>query len=151
MKKDFVATALIFDAQKRMLMVDHKRLGLWLPPGGHVEEEETPEEALVREVLEETGFEIEVTGDCFKETEKPGHIQPLIIPFHIQTEDILKDSHRDFAHEHIDLIYLCKITGGKIFHNKAEHHDIKWFSIEEMKKHPRVTRDTLALAEKALK
>ena len=34
----------------------HKRLGLWLQPGGHVDAGETPEQAALREVREETGF-----------------------------------------------------------------------------------------------
>ena len=150
MKKDFVATGLMFDSEKRILLVDHKRVGLWLPPGGHLEEEETPEDALVREVKEETGFDIEVIGSCIKET-TIGNVKPLIAPFHVQMEDIPKDSRRSFAHNHIDLIYLCKIIGGELLHNKEEHHGIQWFSLEEMKKTPRVSKDTIVLAEKALK
>jgi 8-oxo-dGTP pyrophosphatase MutT (NUDIX family) len=34
----------------------HKRLGLWLQPGGHIDAGETPEQAALRETLEETGF-----------------------------------------------------------------------------------------------
>lgn len=150
LKKDFVATALIFDSEKKVLLVDHKRVGLWLPPGGHVEEEENPEEALVREVKEETGFDVEVIGSSLKETEIAG-VKALIVPFHMQIEQIPKDSRKSFPHEHIDIIYLCKITGGELLHNKEEHHAIKWFSLEEMKKTPRVSKDTIVLAEKALK
>ncbi|MDD5163431.1 MAG: NUDIX domain-containing protein [Candidatus ainarchaeum sp.] len=151
LKKDFVATALIFDENKKMLLVDHKRLGLWLPPGGHIEEEENPEEALLREIKEETGFEIEILGERFRETEINGISKALFLPFHLQVESIPKDSHRDFLHEHIDLIYLCRIVGGKLAHEKSAHHAIRWFSLEEMKKEPRVSKDTLLLAEKALK
>lgn len=39
-----------------VLLVRHPRYGLWLPPGGCVEPNETPWEAVVREVLEETGL-----------------------------------------------------------------------------------------------
>jgi 8-oxo-dGTP pyrophosphatase MutT (NUDIX family) len=151
LKKDFVATALIFDENKRMLLVDHKRTGLWLPPGGHIEETETPEEALVREAKEETGFNVKVLGQKFKLAEAAGDVKSLIIPFHLQMEKIPKDSHRDFAHEHIDLVYLCKIISGKLTHEKKAHHAIKWFSLAEMKKTPRVSKDTIMLAEKALK
>ena len=38
----------------------HKKLDVWLYPGGHVEDTETPDEALVREVKEETGLDIEI-------------------------------------------------------------------------------------------
>jgi len=36
----------------------HPKLKKWLPPGGHVEENESPPEAATREVKEETGLEI---------------------------------------------------------------------------------------------
>ena len=56
MRKDFVATGFIAD-KGQVLLILHRKLGLWLPPGGHIEKDETPEEALHREVLEETGLE----------------------------------------------------------------------------------------------
>jgi ADP-ribose pyrophosphatase YjhB (NUDIX family) len=40
-----------------VLLVEHKRLGLWIPVGGEVEPNETPLEAAKRELLEETGLE----------------------------------------------------------------------------------------------
>src|SRR5262245_40888497 len=40
----------------RILLVDHKNAGLWLPPGGHVEQGEHPRDTVLREVREELGF-----------------------------------------------------------------------------------------------
>lgn len=40
-----------------ILLVRHRRLGLWLPVGGEIEPGETPLEAARRELLEETGLE----------------------------------------------------------------------------------------------
>lgn len=39
-----------------VLLHRHKRLGLWLQPGGHLEPGETPSEAALRETVEETGI-----------------------------------------------------------------------------------------------
>lgn len=41
----------------RVLLIKHKRLGLWLPIGGELMPDETPLEAARRELLEETGLE----------------------------------------------------------------------------------------------
>lgn len=41
--------------QNKILMVKHKKLGIWLCPGGHMEEGELPHHAAERECFEETG------------------------------------------------------------------------------------------------
>ncbi|EYF06849.1 NUDIX domain-containing protein [Chondromyces apiculatus] len=43
--------------QGRVLLIHHRRLGIWLPPGGELLPGETPLEAARRELLEETGLE----------------------------------------------------------------------------------------------
>ena len=40
----------------RVLVIEHKRLQTWLPIGGELEPGETPAEAAVRELVEETGM-----------------------------------------------------------------------------------------------
>jgi 8-oxo-dGTP pyrophosphatase MutT (NUDIX family) len=42
---------------ERVLLLFHAKLAMWLPPGGHVDPDELPDEAAVREVLEETGVQ----------------------------------------------------------------------------------------------
>lgn len=55
--------AIIFDEQERVLLVQEAQpdaKGLWHVPAGKLEPNETPEEAVKREVYEETGLEVEL-------------------------------------------------------------------------------------------
>ena len=56
-KIDF--TVAIFVVQKgKVLLIHHRKLDKWLPLGGHIELEEDPEIAALREAKEECGFEV---------------------------------------------------------------------------------------------
>jgi len=46
---------------QRVVLVDHRWRG-WVPPGGKVEPDETPREGATRELLEETGLRVELSG-----------------------------------------------------------------------------------------
>lgn len=51
-----VAGFLIHD--NKVLLVKHKKLGIWLAPGGHIEADELPHQAAEREMWEETGIQV---------------------------------------------------------------------------------------------
>ena len=57
-------TALIFDDQGRVLLVRHSNGGVWVTPGGAVDPDEAPQDAIVREVWEETGLSVEPVHLC---------------------------------------------------------------------------------------
>ena len=61
-KIDF--TVAIFVVQNaQVLVILHRKLGKWLPLGGHIELDEDPEQAALREAREESGLEIELLDD----------------------------------------------------------------------------------------
>jgi phosphoglycolate phosphatase len=51
-------TVLLFDADDRLLLLKHTKTGRWVAPGGMVEPDESPEQAAVREMREETGCDV---------------------------------------------------------------------------------------------
>ena len=58
------ATGLVFDETKRVLLVRHSNGGVWVAPGGAIDPDESPQDAVVREVWEETGLWVEPTRLC---------------------------------------------------------------------------------------
>src|SRR3989344_231960 len=61
-KIDFCVEAFIVYKDK-VLLRKHDKLGIWLSIGGHIELDEDPNEALLREVKEEVGLEIKILGE----------------------------------------------------------------------------------------
>ena len=85
----------------------HPKVEAWLPPGGHINENEDPVQAVLREIEEEAGLEAEVvSAGPSLELEYPSQVPP---PFTIMVEDI-HDPVEGY-HQHIDMIYFCRLTG----------------------------------------
>ncbi len=122
-KIDFTVALLIVH-ENRVLLVHHRKLGKWLPIGGHIELDEDPEQAALREGFEETGLNLELVGERPPTTEDG--TRALIAPRFL-------DIHRISAtHEHIGMIYLARVRGGQLTLAAAEHHDIRWVSEAEL-------------------
>ncbi|HZP25708.1 MAG TPA: NUDIX domain-containing protein [Dehalococcoidia bacterium] len=108
MKRHFTATGFVVDGE-RTLLLWHQRLGMWVPPGGHVDEDEDPVTAVLREVREETGLETEViASDQHLPVDYP---EQVAAPYTILVEDI---SGPGEPHKHIDFIYFCRPVNGGI-------------------------------------
>lgn len=122
-KIDFtVALFVVQDA--KVLLVHHRKLGRWLPLGGHVELDEDPEQAALREAREESGFEVELVGERPPTTE-PG-TRALIAPRFLDIHRISE------THEHIGMIYWARPKSGKLALAAEEHHDLRWCTLEEL-------------------
>lgn len=104
----------------RVLLVHHRKLNHWLPLGGHIELDEEPETAALREAFEESGLEVELLGER-PPTTGPG-TRALIAPRFMDIHRISE------IHEHIGLIYFARPKGGKLTLAPAEHYDIRWCS-----------------------
>ncbi|MBI3869197.1 MAG: NUDIX domain-containing protein [Verrucomicrobia bacterium] len=118
-KIDFTVAIFLID-QGRVLLVLHKRLKKWLPLGGHIELDEDPETAALREAKEESGYDIELSGERPPTTE-PG-TRALIAPRFLDIHRIHE------THEHIGMIYWARPTAGALRRAESEHDDIRWCS-----------------------
>lgn len=99
--RDFTVAVFVV-RQDAVLLLWHRKLGRWLPPGGHIEPNELPDEAAHREVMEETGVAIELIGPTGIDHAQPGEPVQLVRPEGVQLETIGP------GHEHIDLIYFAR-------------------------------------------
>ena len=121
-KIDFTVSIFVVKDGAVLLVLD-RNLGKWLPLGGHIELDEDPEQAALREAYEESGLHVELTG------ERPpiSHegVRALIAPRFL-------DIHRiSDAHEHIGMIYFARPRSGELTLAPTEHHDIRWCWPEE--------------------
>lgn len=91
-----VATFVVWSGA--VMLHRHAKLGLWLPCGGHVEPDELPDDAAVREVLEESGVRVRLIGAPPVASRDP---RALVPPRGVQLSRIAD------GHEHVDLIYLA--------------------------------------------
>ena len=122
-KIDFtVAIFVVRDA--KVLVILHRKLGKWLPLGGHVELDEEPETAALREAREESGLDVELIGERPPTTE-PG-TRALIAPRFLDIHRISE------THEHIGMVYFARPKGGSVSLAAEEHHDIRWVSSAEL-------------------
>ena len=137
--RDFTATTFIVQ-DRRTLLLWHNKIQAWLPPGGHIEEGELPEEAALREVLEETGLEVEFVGAG---EGKLGDVTVLRQPVCILLETIRP------SHQHIDLIYFARVSGGNLLIDPQAASDFRWCNLDELDD-PAIPGDIRALGRNAI-
>jgi len=106
----------------KVLLHWHRKLGMWLPPGGHIERDELPDEAAAREVLEETGVVVELVGEKREDVADPVQLHR---PAGVQLEDIGP------GHQHIDLIYFARPTGPSEIRDEFSDDKVGWYAPEE--------------------
>lgn len=104
----------------KVLLRYHPKLGKWLPPGGHIQPGETPDETLRREFLEETGLVVEPTDYAHLPPTKEVK-QELALPFYVNVHSV-------GDHDHCCFFYRCqKVTR---IEGPVEEAELSWFDID---------------------
>ncbi|MDD2377510.1 MAG: NUDIX hydrolase [Bacilli bacterium] len=122
MTRHFCASVFVVDPiTKKILLVKHPKFNKWVQPGGHIEDDETPEETALREAYEETGVRVRLLGESFPR--ESDFIKPLGI-----------QKNRNAAGDiHIDIIYAgVPITQDEIEFGPEESQEIGWFSRNDL-------------------
>lgn len=134
--------------QDKLLLVKHKKAGMWLCPGGHVEKNELPYQTAEREFWEETGIKVEAINSGL-EVKNPGlgrHSVPT--PFHCNLHWVSKTNYdlrqkdpknyqpqapwQNGCEMHYGMSFLVKLVGQDKFKENIEETDgIGWFSEKE--------------------
>lgn len=137
MHRHFTATAFIIDSQGRTLLLWHKRSKRWMPPGGHIDEDETPEDAAKRECKEETGLDVEIIGESGQDlfSKNPAEGQMLKKPIAFLMENIPASEERgEPAHQHMDFLYRARLIDESqpITLLEKEGREVRWFTRDEI-------------------
>jgi 8-oxo-dGTP diphosphatase len=102
---------LVFDdTRQKVLLTKRRDIPVWVIPGGGLEKDETPEEGAIREVLEETGFEVKVVRKVAE-----------YLPVNKMTL---------FSH-----LFECRVVGGSA-RLSSETKDVQFFALDDLPKLP---------------
>ena len=140
-KIDFTVEVFVVHSGK-VLLRKHDKYGIWLSIGGHIKLDEDPNQAAVREVMEEVGLVIELydTRSIRINTES---FEELIPPISVNRHRISSN------HEHVCLVYCAKSFTDEVIPEK--NTDIwKWCSYEEIKMLEDIQENVVYYAERAL-
>jgi ADP-ribose pyrophosphatase YjhB (NUDIX family) len=116
--------------QDQILLLKHKKLNGWIPPGGHIELNEDPETSLWRELAEETGLQqadLTLISTAKNTVDSPSN-KKLPLPFNFNVYTYTGES----DHKHIDLSYLLASNTDQIQQNPEESNGLKWFSRQDL-------------------
>jgi 8-oxo-dGTP pyrophosphatase MutT (NUDIX family) len=129
---------------------EHDRLGITLPPGGHVDRDELPHEAGKREVREEMGLEPTILGDAPDVPAPDGFALPT--PRYQMCYDINVHGDGEVGHQHIDHVYFATVPSRDI--NPAEGEEPPavwdWYAPSELRAADGIDPDTANIAVEAI-
>lgn len=127
-----VVDAVIFNDKDEVLLIKRGTdpfKGWWAIPGGFMEFGETAEQAVAREVEEETGLKV--------------HVRELL--------GVYSSPERDIQRQTVASVFICEPTGGTI-KGGDDAVEAKWFPLQQLPKlgfdHPKIVQDAIQKTRK---
>jgi 8-oxo-dGTP pyrophosphatase MutT (NUDIX family) len=126
-KIDFCVEVFIVHKNKVLLRM-HDKFKYWLSVGGHIELDEDPNMAAVREVKEEVGLDIKLSGHARSVVENDLGFRELIPPRFLGRHIV------NPTHDHIMFVYFATSETDVIADSTSDHEraETKWFTMEEL-------------------
>lgn len=138
--------------ENKVLLVKHKKLGIWLNPGGHVEDSEMPHQTAEREFFEETGVRVRAVSKNLKALQQQDsdflpspiltHLH-WVCPENFEKRKLEKGKFKPLqqwpkgCEQHLSFLYLVEPLAGVDFvEDTVETNGIAWFTLAEVKKLP---------------
>ncbi|NCN06900.1 MAG: NUDIX domain-containing protein [Candidatus Pacebacteria bacterium] len=134
--------------QDKTLLIHHKKLNLWLCPGGHIEDGELPHQAAEREFKEETGVAVVAYDPFYTRNSKMTEYVPSPVETNlhwISEQNYLERSKDPIAYakaptrmkgceQHVGFLYLVRATGLlDLQPQEDEVLQVRWVSQAEIK------------------
>jgi len=123
-KIDFTASAFVV-CRDKVLLRKHEKYHVWISVGGHIELDEDPNEAVLREVKEEVGLDITLWDGGRKHNANNEHHRDLIPPI------ALNRHHVTPTHEHIDMIYFARSESDNVIPERIDD-EWRWLTLDEL-------------------
>ncbi|MEF8886244.1 MAG: NUDIX hydrolase [Haloarculaceae archaeon] len=120
--RHFVATVYVVNDGATALH-RHDKLGMWLPPGGHIDRDETPHGAARREVREELGLDIDLVAP--QDGVDSPTVESIPKPQHFLLEDI-NTCGDEVGHQHIDFVFYGRVGSRDIDPGPGEQPATDW-------------------------
>jgi ADP-ribose pyrophosphatase len=132
----------------KVLLHLHKKAKIMLPLGGHIEENELPEEACIREAKEESGLDIKLYKNEVNGRLRDGDYltkeKVLINPMHTILCEV------NSAHFHIDLVYYATADSIETQPGFGESKEIGWFTRADLSNLSNIPENVVVMANEAL-
>jgi 8-oxo-dGTP pyrophosphatase MutT (NUDIX family) len=136
------STFVVFN--NKVLLHKHKKLNLILPLGGHIDRDELPTVAAIREVREESGLDVELFLSKILE-KYPDE------SFELNQGEYTHVHKINEFHEHICFVYFAKGFTKKLSPKKGESKELIWYSKEEIIQSTYLAKNVQKYALEALK
>ncbi|MDZ4993453.1 NUDIX domain-containing protein [Clostridium perfringens] len=146
MDRHFTVSVFIVCKDKVLLHL-HKKAKKILPLGGHIEINELPEEACIREAKEEAGLKITLYNHIDINLKKSCDLSGeklLVNPIHTILGDVSTN------HSHIDFVYYATTNSFETFPENGESKILKWYNKETLNNSNNIQANILEMANEAL-